>query len=287
MLKNRFFITSWLAMLLSTAGTFLLLLVLTAEFFRLTGSNLKASMVFSAQWVLPLFLAPVIGSLTRLFPIKRTLVFSEVLGAATSIGICILAANMSKWNSTGDQLIPYTILAILVIRGFFESLTKAGRIVALKEYVPSEMLASASSVFNTSFYFGIAIGALAGAALIEHASLLEVAIADAASFLIAAALYMTLPEHPATNPRGPLWVKRPFKSGFDSLKAYGLVAPFFSLLLAVAVFQGWHNIARVALPMDVMRLGKAGVTWLQMTNIFGNLRLEGHLLFVKTQQENN
>lgn len=249
---HREFLLMWSAMLLSTIGTFLLLLVLAADIFTNGESSLKAGTVFAAQWILPIFLFPLIGIITSFGKINKTLLINELLAGAISI----LIGFFYQSSFIG-------ILSLLAIRGLFEAISKTGREVAFKTYIPDELQKKASALLESSYYLGTGIGGILGALLVNYIDFKSIAIIDCGTFLISGICYYLLQKGPSVKPV-PTKHKE-WKKGITEIKDNKILArTFFFLLLNVVLFQGLHNVARTVLPMGQLDLGVKGTQYLQM-----------------------
>jgi 4-carboxymuconolactone decarboxylase len=110
---HRPFLVLWTAFLISSAGTYLFVIVLAGRIFAETGSALMASSVFAAQWLLPVMLSKVVGRICSSYRIRSVAVMGELLSASVSIA-CAFAFDLSFAS----------MLACVMLRGFFESLTR-------------------------------------------------------------------------------------------------------------------------------------------------------------------
>jgi predicted MFS family arabinose efflux permease len=251
--SGRTFLLMWLAMLISTMGTFVLLLALSSKIFMATRSSAEASLVFLAQWIAPITTFFVVGKLANEGFTKRRLIVSDLAAAAVSLIIGTI------WESS-----PPALFTLLFFRGFLETLTKVLRDTALKRLTPEDQLERSSSVFNTSYFIGIALGSLISAILTARTSLFNIAVIDGLSFVVSAVLYYFAFDSQQAQ-------RQVFSRSLRLLSAlqtiYGRPILFLNLLLllvSIGVFQGFHNIARSALPIGLLGLPESG---LQITQL--------------------
>lgn len=246
---HRPFLLLWIALLASSSGAFLFVIVLAAKIFAETGSSLKASSVFAAQWLLPLALQSLNGAICTRYRIRSVLVVTELLSAVVVIA-CALALEVG--------FVP--MLAVVMVRGFLEATTKAARIVALKQYVDARYLRKASSLFGTSMYLSSGVGAIVGGAIAEQLTFLGVALVASVFSLVASVIYLGLAHASVAPPKRATGggVTATFRSHPELFRLS------LQLFVICGVFQGFHNVARTALPMKHLALGVVGSTQLQL-----------------------
>ncbi|AKJ30950.1 MFS transporter [Caldimonas brevitalea] len=253
LLRTGSFTKLWLAIFVSTVGNFLLMLSLSVYMYRETGLNFAAASVFGTQWMAALFSAPLGGWLTDRFRSARLAGVCEGAGGAVSLLIGVLIG----WTPV--------VFALLFVRGLAESVGKSARVVAMKEHIPEPLLERAASLIGTATFLGISLGSLAGAVLIDHLSLTQVALLDVLSFALAAALYLSLGRTAAWQPRpdAPRF-HQVLSAAVASLRRHpDLMRNFGYVILTTAFFQGFHNIARALLPITHLQMGERGVMLLQ------------------------
>ncbi len=257
--KNRSFVLLWSSMFFSMIGTFLLLLVLSAKFFVEFKSSTLAGSVFSIQWLPAILFMPVIGFLCSNFLPKKLLIFVEILSGFITLMIGVL-------YNYGYLLVFF----LLFFRGFLEAVMKSSRMIALKYYIPTEMLEKASSIFNTSYFLGGAIGGLIGTFIINHFSILQIAIIDSITFGISAVLYFFLPkileqDFIKKDPKPINSIFQFLDKGREVFKRHPDVFEFFIyIIITVAIFQSYHTVARTVIPLSKFNIGQSGVTLYQV-----------------------
>ncbi|OZG70438.1 hypothetical protein BTA51_26070 [Hahella sp. CCB-MM4] len=252
-IRNRNLQSIWSAVFVSTIGNFLLMLSLSVYIWRETESNFLASAVFAVQWGAIILSAPFVSFLLQRIPAAKLAAYSEWLGVVVSVTIGLVV----------DQL--WLVFGLLAVRGLIESVSKSARIVALKTSVPEDLLGRAASLFGTGTFVGIAVGSLLGAVLIEVLSLQWIAVIDGLTFVISGLFFYTLwkrtNDSKTSSPSKP---ERAFRSAFLLLKTTpDLRQHFVWVILTTALLQGFHNIARTLLPIELLQLGEQGVMILQ------------------------
>lgn len=278
LLSSRNFWMLWLSMLISTSGTFILLLALSLNVYIETHSSLLSATVFGVQWLLPIFAAKKIGITATHREPKKNLFFAEILGALSSLAIGVIYGH-------SDIILIFVLLAF---RGVFEAASKSFRSIAIKCYLPQNMLASGVAFVSSAQYLGGAVGAIIGTTLIGGHSILMISLADALSFIIAALLFVSLKKKND-------WVKpagvssKVWSETFRFLSVNKTVRKnYLYLLLAAGIIQGWHNVARTTLPLQVLKLGHVGLIYIQVissVSIFTGAILTGWYLKRKNKSK--
>lgn len=238
------------SLLVTSGGTIAAMLAVSLAVYERTGSNFWAGSVFASQWVLPLVGLPLLMRWCSRRPTRNLLLASE----STAL-FCTLAV---PWLL--DSAAAPLVVAVLLLRGFLEALTKSAATVALKLSVPQESLARANTTMEISRYVGYSAGAAIAARYLDNASLEAVALMDAATFALSV-LFIALAGLGARRPAGSGGAAADHRwlSGLRLLHARPRVWPVFWLLGLATVFQGIHYVARTALPVEVLREGAGAV----------------------------
>lgn len=242
----------WLGSFIGTSANFAVYLHLASAVFRETGSALAASLVFAAQWTLPVLLILRIEQASRAIGPRRLMSGTALVFAALTM-LAALAA---------PAVVP--VIALCAAFGALESLVKSGRLVALKRYCEPPALRTAVSSLASAMYLGSAAGG-ALFALAPGDGGLAVVVAAAGAHLVAAAILATLPAAAAreASERGAL-SPGDFTAALRSSTSESRVFDaLFGLVLVCGVFQGFHNVARTALPLVHLEVGGAAVGALQ------------------------
>jgi predicted MFS family arabinose efflux permease len=244
--SGSIFVRIWLAIFCSAAASFFLLMSLSALVHANTGSAFLANGVVITQWLPALLALPIIKTIAARCPARAVLVIADA-GS-------VLVAGLIAWAF--EQ--PMALVVLLLVKGGFDSLSKVSRAVALKHYFSGRALDRAASYYNTAMLVGGGVGALIGALVIDRLALTGMLALCGALHGAAAALYATLPvaghahgQAPAESSAGPALPQTQVR-----LAAIYMVA-------AVALFQGYHNIARSVFPVDVLGMPHAGIALMQ------------------------
>jgi predicted MFS family arabinose efflux permease len=258
LLRDRRFILLWLAMLVSSIGTFMLLLVVSSHLLRAHGSGFGAASVFAFQWILPVVLVSLVRRFAESPNLRRVVVSSEIGGALVSVAIgLLLLASPSMIQ----------VMVCFLVRGMFEAITKTARVVLVKLMFQGPALASASSTFNLSYYVGGVLGGLLGAALVVHVSLMTVCMVDAATFVFSAGCYLLLPKVCVPSRKSTTARRGAITDTLALMRSdRALWAAVGYLVAAIGVFQGFHNAARTLLPIRHLGLADTAVMQLQIVS---------------------
>ena len=254
------FSAMWLAMFFSSVGSSTLLLAIAIQIYLDTRSALDASLIYAAQWLAPIVLAPLVIGIFGVLSPKAALVGCETIGIGLAAGI--------GW------LVPHglvLLLPLLVLRGIVDVTVKSGRMVALKACFSGDRLKSAMSLNSTPYILGLASAGLLASVLVGRLEIWSIALVAAACSGIAALLYGTLHGGAAAAPEPSAVATRPalrnIRTAFDADRP--LARRFALYLLVVATMQGYHTIARTVFPIERLGLETSGPAWLQTAAIGG------------------
>jgi MFS family permease len=168
----------------SMFGDSVMLIVLSMWVKSLTGSNAAAGMTFF--WlVLPSLFAPLFGLFVDRVRRRPLLVWANVASA-----ICVLPLLLVR--DAGDV---WLIYAVAFVYGISFVVIPAGLNGLLKEVMPPALLVEANASLQTIKESFRLVGPLAGAALFSALGGGAVAVVDAASFLVAAAVIGSMRVH--------------------------------------------------------------------------------------------
>jgi len=168
----------------SMFGDSVMLIVLSMWVKSLTGSNAAAGMTFF--WlVLPSLFAPVFGLFVDRVRRRPLLVWANVAS-----GVCVLPLLLVR--DAGDV---WLIYAVAFVYGISFVVVPAGLNGLLKEVMPPRLLVDANASLQTIKESFRLVGPLAGAALFSALGGGAVAVVDAASFLVAAAVIGSMRVH--------------------------------------------------------------------------------------------
>ncbi len=165
----------------SMFGDSLMLIVLAMWVKSLTGSNAAAGMTFF--WLaIPSLMAPLAGLYVDRVRRKPLLVWSNVASGLLVLPLILVRDASQVW----------VIYVVAFFYGISFVVIPAGLNGLLKEVMPAEMLVDANSSLQTMKESFRLIGPLAGAALFAGFGGGAVAVLDAVSFLVAAAVIRSL-----------------------------------------------------------------------------------------------
>lgn len=251
---SRRFLVLWAAMLVSSAGTFFLLLTASSWLLTEGSSGLGAAAVFGFQWILPVLLVGVVRKVCEGPRLRRTVVYAELGGAAVSLAIGVFL---------GADLI-VAVLGCFLVRGLLEGITKTARVVYARQLFDGPDLKLTSYTFNNSYYLGSAAGGVLGSLLVGEVSVVTAGAIDAVTFTLSACCYRWLPAVSVPRAEGTTRRGLPAQVRATLSGRRGLIRAVVYLVLAVGVFQGFHSAARTVVPVRVLGQGESGVMNLQI-----------------------
>ncbi|WP_028467332.1 MFS transporter [Nisaea denitrificans] len=142
---------------------------------------MNAALVYAAQWLVPLFLAPVTSWLFNYSSPRLVLIACELGGVLL---VCVIGSI----EITGIT----AIFPLLVVRGLIDVAVKSGRLIVLRLQFPGERLKQAFSINSTSFVIGMAVAGLMASAIVHRLDLWSVALISSGCFALAAVAYASL-----------------------------------------------------------------------------------------------
>lgn len=253
LLLDGIFARIWSAIFVSATATFFLLMTLSAHILEREGSITFANLVVLTQWLPALFALPAIKIVSAKFSARHILTASD---AACGLVCLLLLAGLSNI---------WIILTLLLIRGAFDSLSKVARTTALRDYFTGEALDRAASYYNTAMLIGGGAGAVFGAVAYGNIDLNLTIAACCILYIISASIYFSLPlSRSASVPTSQTNDLSPSSDG--SIVDVQRAAIYF--VGAVALFQGFHNFARSAYPVEHLGLSVSFVPIMQILTNF-------------------
>jgi len=245
-LKIRDFRHLWIGRLISTAGSWLLVVALPAYVFHLTGSLLATGLTMVAEYLPALLLGPIAGVLTDRWDRRRVMLASDVFRAVVVAGMLFATSRESVWVIY-VALVAESIGSVL-FRPAAQAMTPA--IVGA-----GSALSSANSLNAVTDGTVRLIGPPAGAAVLSLAGFQALIWIDMASYLLSAvAVYRTTSQPRRRREeyaRGR--VLADLVAGFGLLRAEP-VGHALLLLTTVFLFAN-ASLSALLVPFGIERLG--------------------------------
>jgi len=244
-LKIRDFRLLWIGRLISTAGSWLLVVALPAYVFHLTGSLLATGLTMVAEYLPALLLGPIAGVLTDRWDRRRVMLAADVFRAVVVAGMLFATSTGSVWVSY-LALVAENVGSVL-FRPAAQAMTPA--IVGT-----GSALSSANSLNAVTDGTVRLIGPPAGAAVLSLAGFQALIWIDMASYLMSAvAVYGTTrqPRQRREDARGR--VLADLVVGFRLLRAEP-VGRALLLLTTVFLFAN-ASLSALLVPFGIERLG--------------------------------
>lgn len=237
--ENPPFRRLWAARAISSVGDSLGLVALILVVLEHTGSPVAVSLLLLAGDFLPSFAGPFGGIIGDRVDRKRVMAVCEVTGGAVFALIALLQPGFGF------------LLALVAFQGVVrQAFLPASRAsVPLLVDEPELATANATIGFGTN---GLEVaGPLLASVLLTVVGLRFLLALDAATFLTAGLVLMTLPSLRAASPPAESWLSRPLQ-GFAQVRQRPLVMAVTVGLFFVVAFNGVDD---VALPFLGRRLG--------------------------------
>ena len=178
LLRRRDLGLLWAGGLISETGDWLLLVGLPIWVLQLTGSSLVTATVFLVGLLPSLVVGPLAGVLVDRWDRRRTLVAASLAQAAFLLPLLAVDGQDRLW-------IVYLVMAVVAALGQLNDPARNALVPAL---VPADDRVAANALVNVNGNLARLVGGPLGGILVELAGLPGLVVADAASFLVGAAL---------------------------------------------------------------------------------------------------
>lgn len=176
--RRRDFGLLWLAGLISMAGDWVLSVAITMEIFQLTGSPAMVSAAVAVNVGTRVVAGTVAGVYVDRWDRRRVLIWANVLLALVLLPAAAITSAATVWIAF-PVILAYAALAQFV---------RPAEHALLPRLVPADQLAAANALNGLNNNLARLVGPAAGGLIVAGFGLRGAALADVASFLVAAAL---------------------------------------------------------------------------------------------------
>ena len=275
-LRSPVFVRVLVAGFVSDTGDWMLFIALPLLAYRVTGSALGTSVAFVLELVPVIVLAPVAARLIARFDRRRLLV-------AVSIAQAIA---LTPLLFVGDARTLPLLYCVIVLQASCAAIFEPAKDSWLPDLVERERLVSANALVGLAQNIGRLVGGPLGGALLAFGRLDVIVIADAASYLIAAALIWSAPRRRGTASdaahEGTSSDELPKHGVLSALRQPGLRAAYASAGLA-AVAQGLFLVLFVLFVTERLGGSDAEVGLLRGIQAVGSIAAGAALGFASTR----
>jgi MFS family permease len=182
-LRQPAFRSLWLAGLVSEAGDWLLFIALPIVVYRLTGSALGTSFAFLAELAPAIALSPLAGRLADRHDRRRVM-----------LAVCGLQAlSLLPLLLVGDRSGLSIVYAVIIVQSALTALFDPAKNALLPTLVGRDQLVSANSLVALNEGVARLVGGPFGGLLLAAGNLRTIVLADALSYVVAAALIARMP----------------------------------------------------------------------------------------------
>jgi MFS family permease len=271
-LRQRNFGLLWWAGLISLAGDWMLRIALPIYVYQLTGSALATSTMLIAAMLPELLFGSIAGVFVDRWDRKRTMVICNLLLA---IGLLPLLAVRSA-----DQLWLLYLVAFYesTIERFFGPAENA----LLPQLVGEDQLVAANSLNSLNNNLARLIGPALGGIMAGLVGIVGVALVDAATFLLAAALIALIdgtfkplksPTDDEPGSVGQAWaaVPREWLAGLQLIRRERVVMILFALIAITSLGEGVFSVLFVVFVNRILGGGAQEIGWLMSAQAVGGL----------------
>ncbi|MGH0004768.1 MFS transporter [Pseudovibrio ascidiaceicola] len=201
-------------------------------------SMFLASAVFSIQWVGPIVIFGPINWLFQSFPSRK------IIGSA----VMVIVGFLFVLFFSSEDYVPFLVALVV---GTCEVIVKVARLIVIKRFVPIQQAGRVNSFSASGQFIGGALGGALFAMIVFDPSGLLILICSLL-LLLASLISISLLPHESSA-----MSMVPYTPAFQQLKAVSndiwankdLLKALFGLVAVVALIQGFHNTARIGLPL--------------------------------------
>ncbi|MCQ9134379.1 MFS transporter [Streptomyces hilarionis] len=238
----------------NTFGSFLVLVSLSTLVGSATGSGLLAAAVLSAPWLPALLMAAPLNRLLDRRAPERLVRFAEAASLALTAAALL----------TPQRALLAVAGVLLLVRGFFEAVTRSATALVLRDTVPARRLDRANTVAEIGKLTGVSVGAALAGPASAVLSLRGLIAVNAATLVLSSLLAWALPSAPAKAAKAADDAKAAdgAKDGAtDGAGAPAAARPrvedpalrrLFARFLLVSFWQGFHTVAVTVVPVQVL-----------------------------------
>ncbi|GAA2467817.1 MFS transporter [Winogradskya humida] len=177
----------WGAGLISDAGDWLMFIALPLVVLQLTGSAVGTSLAFLLELIPPVLLAPVVARVVDRLPHRRVMLVAMLAQAVTLLPLL----------TVHDRSDLHVVYGVIVAQAVFAAFFEPAKSSLLPTLVGPERVTSANALVGLNNNVGRIIGGPLGGVLLAMGGISVVALADIGTYLVAAALVLSLPRREA------------------------------------------------------------------------------------------
>jgi len=183
--SNPSFRRLWIAQLISLGGDWFNVVALTGLLLHLTGSSFYGGAVLVASLLPQFLLSPVAGVVADRFDRRRLMLGANLIAAVLALAMLAVRSRGSVWLGLA------AMAGIAAMGAFFDPASRSG----LPNIVENDQLAAANVLMASTWGVMAAVGAAAGGLVAGLLGRDAAFVANAASFLVAAALILGVRAH--------------------------------------------------------------------------------------------
>lgn len=271
-LRQRNFGLLWSAGLISLAGDWMLRIALPIYVYQLTGSALATSTMLIAAMLPDLLFGSIAGVFVDRWDRKRTMVICNLLLAIGLLPLLVVRSTEQLW--------------LLYLVAFYESTIERffgpAENALLPQLVGEDQLVAANSLNSLNNNLARLIGSALGGIVAGLFGVVGVALIDAATFLLAAALIALISGtfKPLKSPAdddpasvGQAWaaVPREWLAGLQLIRRQRVVTILFALIAITSLGEGVFAVLFVVFVNRILGGGAQEIGWLMSAQAVGGM----------------
>lgn len=272
LLRQRNFALLWFGGLISLAGNWMLSIALPVHVYQLTGSTLATGITFVARTLPNIALASLAGVFVDRWDRRRTMIVTNLLLALSLLPLLLVHSPDMVW------IVYIAVFVQATIAQFFGPAENAllPLLVGQDQLMPAHALNSLNN--NLARLIGPALGGLVAGLV----GLTGVVIADAATYLIAAAMIAAMRQIPASVPEpsdeqrsepvttwAAIW--RDLREGLLLVARSRVLIVLFVMTGLMAIGEGIMSVLFVPFVTRALRGEALQIGWLMSAQAIGGL----------------
>lgn len=269
-LRHRDFALLWTAGLVSVAGDFALLVALPLHVYTLTGSATATGGVFAASIIPRVLLGSIAGVFVDRWDRKRTMVAADLLRALFLLPLLLVVSSDLLW----------LLFLVRAAMGTVGLLFDPAENALLPRLVGEERLVAANALNALNNNLGRLVGPALGGLVYAAGGLTGVVLADAATFLVSAALVAAIradgrPDRADTAAAaGSTALGRAvaeWRDGLRLVRRIGALRVIFAATVVGFVGEGTFEVGFTPLLVDVLGAGPRGIGLIVSAQAIGGI----------------
>jgi MFS family permease len=261
-LRHRDFALLWTAGLISITGDWMLLVAVPMTVLTLTGSSTATGAAVAAALIPRIVVAPIAGVFVDRWDRRRALVGANLLQV-------LFVLPLAAVNDAGDVWI---VVASTLAMGCVTQVVLTAENALLPTLVPATETGRANALNTLNNNLGRLVGPAIGGLLAASAGIDAVAVTDAATFLVAAALIALVgARRPGATRAGGRRIRTDLRMGLAVIRATRPLRVIFAFLAIISLGEGVMGVMIVVFAQRTLDGGPRELGWIVAAQAVGGV----------------